>query len=730
MAEQLLNGRYRLLRPLGTGGMASVYLAEDLRLGRRVAVKVLHPQFASDPTYVARLAYEARIAAGLAHPNVVQVYDVGHDGDRHYIVMEYVEGETLKDLIRRQGALPVARALAIMSGVLAALALAHAHRLIHRDITAQNILLTSGGDVKVTDFGIARELSGTAMPTLTLAGMVLGTVHYFAPEQAQGRPAIPQSDVYAAGIVLYEMLTGTLPFDAENPLAVAMQQINQAPTRPTRLNPAIPPSVEAIVLTALAKNPVERFAGAAEMQAAVDAARSSAVQPTRAVATAPTTAMRPLPPRGAPRVGTRSAAQATVNKTPAGRTTRRALRLTAAALVTLAAALLGYYVAGGSPLGFGGFASATPTPSATATTPAPTRTPTATPRPPTATPRPTATRTPRATPTATSAPPTATETPDPTATPTAAPSDTPTPATTTPTTMAAVTPTTTLLPNGGAPAIQFTPVTATAGGNVTVTGSSWPDGALVTLSVDFGHGDEQLASATTSNGSFATTITLPPDITASVYTVTAQDGQGDVVTQTLTVGSRQQAVGRFWTIAARILPMRNTPRTECSEPALTTPELPTAYCLLPTAYWKVVLAVMDPGAVALQAVELASVRVGRHEGHLRLAERVALAQEGAFEGAARDLGLAARAEVHPAVGRRAAGPRAELLSLLGDAARWARVVFGAGGEAILIGAAARWWERHELGAARGRGLVRGHQHSSPARGEASPSPARGVTICV
>jgi serine/threonine-protein kinase len=549
--EQLLNGRYRLLRLLGTGGMASVYLAEDLRLGRRVAVKVLHPQFASDPSYVARFAYEARIAAGLAHPNIVQVYDVGHDGDHHYIVMEYVEGETLKELIRRQGALPVARALAIISGVLAALALAHAHRLIHRDITAQNILLTTGGDVKVTDFGIARELSGTAMPTLTLAGMVLGTVHYFAPEQAQGHPAIPQSDVYAAGIVLYEMLTGTLPFDAENPLAVAMQQITQVPTRPTRLNPAIPPSVEAIVLKALAKNPAERFAGAAEMWAAVDAARSGAAQPTRltarAMAAAPTMQMRPPPPRGTPRAGTRSPLQATARKTPAGRTMRRALWLTGAPLAVAAAALLGYYVSGGSVLGFGGVARATPTPSvtahptatrpavavlpsATATTPAPTRTPTATPLPPTATPEPTATPTPLATPTAT-------ETPNPTATPTAAPSATPTPATATPTT--AITPSAALLPNSGAPAIQFTPATATAGGNVTVTGSGWPDGATVTLSVDFGNGDEQLAGATTSNGSFTATITLPPDISASSYTVTAQDGQGDMATQTLTVASSQ-----------------------------------------------------------------------------------------------------------------------------------------------------------------------------------------------
>jgi hypothetical protein len=342
------------------------------------------------------------------------------------------------------------------------------------------------------------------------------------------------------------MLTGTLPFDAENPLAVAMQQITQAPTRPTRLNPAIPPSVEAIVLTALAKNPVERFAGAAEMKAAVDAARSGAVQPTRVVATAPPTPMRPFPARSAPRVGTHSAAQATAHTTPADRTTRRALRLTAAALVAVAAALLGYYVAGGSPLGFGGFARATSTPSATAqptasdtpaptaTTPAPTGTPTATPLPPTATPRPTATPTPRATPTATSAPPTATETPAPTTTPTVALSDTPTPATT-PTT--AVTPTAALLPNGGAPAIQFTPATAAAGDNVTVTGSGWPDRAAVTLSVDFGNGDEQLTSATAGDGRFAGTITLPRDITASIYTVTAQDGQGDMATQTLTVAS-------------------------------------------------------------------------------------------------------------------------------------------------------------------------------------------------
>src|SRR5579875_763907 len=150
-AEQLLNGRYRLLRPLGTGGMASVYLAEDLRLGRRVAVKILHPQFAADPAFVARFEQEARLAASLSHPNIVRVYDVGHDGDRHYIVMEYVEGETLKDTIAREGALPVTRALEIVGGVLAALDAAHAHNLIHRDVKAQNILITPDGEVKVAD---------------------------------------------------------------------------------------------------------------------------------------------------------------------------------------------------------------------------------------------------------------------------------------------------------------------------------------------------------------------------------------------------------------------------------------------------------------------------------------------------------------------------------------------------------------------------------------------------
>jgi len=287
MAEQLLNGRYRLLRPLGSGGMATVFLAEDLRLSRRVAVKVLHQQFAADPSFVSRFEGEARMAAALSHANIVQIYDVGREGVRHYIVMEYIEGETLRDAVVREGPLPVVRVLAIIDGVLAGLEFAHAHNLIHRDIKAQNILLTSSGAVKVTDFGIARELGGGATPTLTAAGMVIGTAQYFAPEQARGEPATAQSDVYSAGIVLYEMLTGKLPFEGDNPFVLAMAQINEEPPRPSHLNPSIPLPVETIVTTAMAKDPAQRYGSAQAMREAVDQAQSDASEPTRYAPLAP-----------------------------------------------------------------------------------------------------------------------------------------------------------------------------------------------------------------------------------------------------------------------------------------------------------------------------------------------------------------------------------------------------------------------------------------------------------
>jgi len=482
MAEQLLNGRYRVLRPLGTGGMASVYLAEDLRLGRRVAVKILHEQFASDPSFVARFEGEGRMAAALSHPNIVQIYDVGHDSDRRYIVMEYVEGETLKDTVARQGALPVPRALAIIGGVLSALEFAHAHNLIHRDIKAQNILLTRDGAVKVTDFGIAREVGGGAAPTLTATGMIIGTAQYFSPEQAQGRPATAQSDVYSAGVVLYEMLTGRLPFEGDNPFAVAMQQINGVPPQPTRLNAAIPPAVEAVVLRALAKDPAARFASARDMKAVIDGALGGSNEPTRVsrASTAPTVvARRPPTPPSVPRLATGGGAtvpaapRVTVSTAVPPRPPRRGLWplvLFVAALLALGA---GYLVAHGG--AFGGGAAPTGTPTVLVTiTGAATDTPvpaTATGQPvvippasatPSATPVPTPHRhTATATATATTlmvvdgtatAAAVASATPAATDTPTAAPpTDTPT----------AAPPTDTSLPNTDTPTVTPLPATPT-----------------------------------------------------------------------------------------------------------------------------------------------------------------------------------------------------------------------------------------------------------------------------
>ncbi len=595
MAEQLLSGRYRLLRLLGTGGMASVYLAEDLRLGRRVAVKILHPQFSADPSFVARFEQEARIAAGLSHPNLVQVYDVGHDDDRHYIVMEYIEGETLKELINRQGALPISRALNIARGVLSALAVAHAHHLIHRDIKSQNILLTESGDVKVTDFGIAREMGQTTAATLTATGMIIGTVQYFSPEQAQGRPATLKSDIYAVGIVLYEMLTGKLPFEADNPLAVAMQQINQAPQQPARLNPAIPSSVQAIVLKALSKNPDNRYSTAGEMLAAIDAARGAASQPTHGV---PRHAPAAL---GASRTSTRPLPRTSVQQAPRRRSRRGWLWVGALAIVAVCAGLLGV-------MGFSGFESilgqpATPTstptntPMATDTpapipthrevvappthTPTPTRTPrrdtatptetpvrdTATPThtrvPDTATPTPTDTRVPDTatptqtpTPTATDTPlpketsQSATDTPVPTNTP--VPSDTPTPTqtpTATPTSLPSdtPTPTETVVPDTATPTetptpaaagnaiIQLTPASVTVGRIVTITGSGWPQDAWVTITVDMGGGTQKLGSLRAEGGSFLTTFVVAGDASPGTYTIFARDDAGDSATQTLTV---------------------------------------------------------------------------------------------------------------------------------------------------------------------------------------------------
>jgi len=264
----ILGGRYRLLEILGDGGTARVFRAQDERLGRVVAVKVLHQQYLGQPDFVRRFQQEAQLAAGLTHPNIVSIYDVDRDDDTYYIVMEYVEGGSLKRLIVREAPLPLSTVIPLMRELGQALDVAHGRGIIHRDIKPENILLTPDHAVKVSDFGIARALT-TAGQTAT--GMVLGSVSYFSPEQAQGQPATAESDLYSSGIVLYEMLTGRLPFTAGNPLATAMQHITQEPAPPRAVVPSLPPAVDTVVLKAIDKNPVRRYHSGVALAAALAA---------------------------------------------------------------------------------------------------------------------------------------------------------------------------------------------------------------------------------------------------------------------------------------------------------------------------------------------------------------------------------------------------------------------------------------------------------------------------
>ncbi|MGI8586975.1 MAG: protein kinase domain-containing protein [Chloroflexia bacterium] len=294
MAGRVLNGRYELQGVLGGGGMALVYRALDRVLNRIVAVKILREQYASDPTFQQRFTREAQSAAGLSHPNIVSVYDVGTDGDLPYIVMELVPGITLRDLLARDGRLPVDQAVEVAAGILSALEYAHRNGLIHRDIKPGNVLITPSGAVKVVDFGIAKSASDLS---LTGAGMALGTAAYFSPEQARGEAARVQSDIYSLGVTLYEMLTGRPPFESDSDVGTAYKQINEAPIPPRRLNPTIPAQLEAIVLRALAKNPAARFGSAGEMEQAL---RNYAAFGAQATAAVPRVAPPPAPARAAP----------------------------------------------------------------------------------------------------------------------------------------------------------------------------------------------------------------------------------------------------------------------------------------------------------------------------------------------------------------------------------------------------------------------------------------------
>jgi len=264
---RLIAGRYRVERRLGGGGMAEVFLARDATLGRLVAVKVLRERFADDEQFVERFHREARAAAALNHPNVVVIHDRGGSADSLYIVMEYVPGETVKELVQRAGRLSPAAARVIELELLAALQAAHDGGIVHRDVTARNVLLTEDGRVKVADFGIARFGSST----LTSTGVVMGTSRYLSPEQARGEPTDERSDLYSAGVVLFEMLTGRLPFEGNNDLSIALRHANEPAPAPTALVPDLPPALDALVGRALRKDPAQRFQTAREFAAALTA---------------------------------------------------------------------------------------------------------------------------------------------------------------------------------------------------------------------------------------------------------------------------------------------------------------------------------------------------------------------------------------------------------------------------------------------------------------------------
>ena len=250
----LIDGRYRVVGKIGAGGMADVYRAEDTHLGRHVALKLLHARFAQDREFVERFRREASAAAGLQHPNVVGVYDRGEFGGTYYIAMEYCEGRSLKDVVARTALAPE-RAIAIAKQILVAARFAHRRNVIHRDLKPHNVILDDEDNVKVADFGIARA----GASDITEVGAIMGTAQYLSPEQAQGRPVTEASDLYSIGIVLFEMLTGRAPFDGDSAVAVALKHVNQEPPSPREFVPELPPELEAVVLKALAKDPVHRY---------------------------------------------------------------------------------------------------------------------------------------------------------------------------------------------------------------------------------------------------------------------------------------------------------------------------------------------------------------------------------------------------------------------------------------------------------------------------------------
>ncbi len=262
MSSRLLSGRYELLEKIGDGGMAVVYKGKDRLLNRFIAIKILRPEFTKDATFVENFKRESQAAAGLTHPNIVGVYDVGREGNINYIVMELIEGRTLNDIIEDEAPMDYKKVIDIRKQVASALKIAHKNKIIHRDVKPHNIMITNDGIVKLADFGIARAVNDA---TLSTGSKIVGSVHYFSPEQARGNYVDERSDIYSLGIVMYEMLTGRVPFDGENPVTVALKHINEEITPPSELVAGIPPALERCVMKATSKYQTNRYSSAEEL---------------------------------------------------------------------------------------------------------------------------------------------------------------------------------------------------------------------------------------------------------------------------------------------------------------------------------------------------------------------------------------------------------------------------------------------------------------------------------
>ena len=294
--DTVVDGRYRVMHRIGSGGMADVWCAEDLQLGRKVALKLLHARFAEDQEFVERFRREASSAAGLQHPNVVSVYDRGEWEGTYYIAMEFLEGEPLKDLIDREAPLDPDRAIDLTAQILRAARFAHRRGIIHRDLKPHNVIVDSEGRAKVADFGIARA----GASDMTETGALMGTAHYLSPEQAQGHAVTETSDLYSVGIILYELLTGRVPFEGDAAVTIALKQVSEEPAPPSHFNQLVTPEIEAVVLHALAKDPAARFRDADEFMAALEAVRPSH---SGVIEGAPTTAFGAVGTGSYPAVG-------------------------------------------------------------------------------------------------------------------------------------------------------------------------------------------------------------------------------------------------------------------------------------------------------------------------------------------------------------------------------------------------------------------------------------------